>query len=409
MFYEVLIGLRYLKNRRSSGYLSFISIASMLGITLGVAALIVVMSVMDGFQTNIRNKILVSSPHLQVSTNEETMSDWLDVLKTGMDVDGVESGAPYIEERGMVYTDPDHILPIRIKGINPDFEPLVTNFGTSTTAIKNMKPGQFEIVLSENTAKQWKLNVGDKVSLMTSKYSVTPGGILPRMKQFKIIGLLTGDSLLHSANTVYIHIHDLNLFAQTDIRAIQFKLINMDNAVEIEKILNSKLDYKYKVSSWATENSVLFEALTTEKIMMMMVLMLIIVVALFNVIAILMMTVLNKSSEIAILKTIGASNQSIKYIFMIQGMFISVSGTILGILLGLLISMNMDIVSAIMINITGTQLPENMRYALTVPVQFNVIELLLLCFSSIGLGFIITLYPSSRAAKIHPAEALRYE
>ncbi|MDC0535406.1 lipoprotein-releasing ABC transporter permease subunit [Francisellaceae bacterium] len=408
----LFIGFRYLKAKKRNHFISFISIVSFLGIALGVAVLITVLSVMNGFDKEIKNRILVMVPQVMVSQWGGKLENWQQLestLKKNKEVTGL---APVVQGQGMLsyrgYTSFGMIL-----GINPKLESSVSPIGSKLVVgdINDLQPRSFGIILGEGLARSIDARVGEKITLIVPQASLTPAGLMPRLKQFKVVGIFDV-GYQYNANYAFINIDDAaTLFKMGDsISGIQLKLANLYEAPQITAELNGNLPAQYNAMDWTQQNRNFFQALQMEKTMMFLILILIVAVAAFNMLASLVMVVTDKQSDIAILRTLGASSRRIMNIFIIQGLSIGIIGTAIGTGLGVLLSLNTTaIVNWIQQTFNVQFLSASVYYIDFVPSSLEFSDVIKIVVVALIMSFFATLYPAWRASKVQPAEALRYE
>jgi len=411
--YETLIGLRYTHAKRRNNYISFISIVSMAGLALGVAALIVVLSVMNGFQKELRTGILGVVSHLEVSGVNGSLADWPDVLKRLKTEDQVVAGAPYVMTQGMM-THGDAVRGAIIRGILPEDEDKVADLGRNVRIghMSDLKPGEFGIILGSALAQSLDVYVGDKVVLITPQGNVTPAGVMPRLKQFTVVGIFQSGVFEYDSGLALIHLQDAQKLTRMgdQVTGIRLKLTDLFLAPMVAKKLESRLGPQYYVSDWSQSHANFFRAVAIEKKMMFLILLLIVTVAAFNIVSTLVMAVTDKQSDIAILRTLGARPGSIMKIFVIQGSSIGVLGTLIGITLGVLLALNLETVVPILEKLFGFNLfPADVYQLSQLPSELNWHDVWLISIASLLISVLATLYPSWRASRLNPAESLRYE
>jgi lipoprotein-releasing system permease protein len=411
--YETLIGLRYTHAKRRNNYISFISIVSMAGLALGVAALIVVLSVMNGFQKELRTGILGVVSHLEVSGVNGSLADWPDVLNRLKTEDQVVAGAPYVMTQGMM-THGDAVRGAIIRGILPEDEDKVADLGRNVRVghMSDLKPGEFGIILGSALAQSLDVYVGDKVVLITPQGNVTPAGVIPRLKQFTVVGIFQSGVFEYDSGLALIHLQDAQKLTRMgdQVTGIRLKLTDLFLAPMVAKKLESRLGPQYYVSDWSQSHANFFRAVAIEKKMMFLILLLIVTVAAFNIVSTLVMAVTDKQSDIAILRTLGARPGSIMKIFVIQGSSIGVLGTLIGITLGVLLALNLETVVPILEKMFGFNLfPPDVYQLSQLPSELNWHDVGLISIASLLISVLATLYPSWRASRLNPAESLRYE
>ena len=412
--YELFIGLRYTRAKRRNHFISFISMVSVLGIALGVAALIIVLSVMNGFQKEIRARILGVTPHLQVTSDGGSIMDWKPVLTSVSRYPEVNAAAPYVNGQGMLSFN-DSVQGIMVRGILPEAENSLTGLDAKmkSGSLSNLRADEFGIVLGIDLARSLGAQVDDKILLITPQGQITPAGMLPRLKQFHVTGIFEIGMSPYDTSLALIHLNDAQkLFRMGDtVSGISAKLQDLDRAPEIAAELQKKLpeDDLY-VTDWTRQNANYFRAVQMEKRMMFIILSLIVAVAAFNIVSTLVMVVTDKQSDIAILKTIGATPRSIMQIFMVQGIMIGLAGTLFGATFGSLISLNIGTIVPFIEHLFNVQfLAKDVYYINELPSDLHESDVFTVVYFSFLISLVATLYPSWRAAKTRPAEALRYE
>ncbi len=411
--YELFIGLRYTRAKRRNHFISFISLISMLGIGLGVMALIVVLSVMNGFQKEIRARILGVTPHLQVSSDGGQMHDWKRTLDIVAGHPGVRAAAPYVNGQGMLSLN-DSVEGVMVRGILPDAEQKLTALGDKMKygTLGDLRPGEFNIVLGVDLARAMGAHVGDTVLLITPQGQVTPAGMLPRLKQFHVVGIFEIGMAPYDNALALIHLEDAQkLYRMGDaVSGISGSLDNLDLAPQIAYELEKKLPMDTYASDWTRQNANYFAVVAMEKKMMFIILSLIVLVAAFNIVSTLVMAVTDKQADIAILRTLGASPRSIMQIFMVQGMLIGLIGMSIGVIGGVLLALNIGTIVPFIEHLFGVQfLSKEFYYISELPSDLRKGDVIVVATMSFLISLFATLYPSWRASKVQPAEALRYE
>jgi lipoprotein-releasing system permease protein len=414
--FEWVIGLRYTLASRSkgqrNGFISFISALSVAGIALGVAALITVLSVMNGFQKQVRDKMLGVLSHIEVSAGQEPLTDWQGVLAQAQRNPQVINGAPYVAGQAML-TLQDTMRGVAVRGIDPAEEPKVTDFlGTlSAGSLQALKPGEFGVVIGKELSKAFLLGIGDKLSLVAPQGSITPTGVVPRLRQFTIVAIYDSGHYEYDSTLVLTHIEDAaRLFRVQGVSGVRLKTNNMMQAPSIANDLVRKLTGDLYVRDWSKENRNWFAAVQIEKRMMFIILTLIIAVAAFNLVSMLVMTVTDKRADIAILRTLGAAPKSIMAIFVVQGSAVGLLGTGIGISFGVLLATNIDSVVGFVEDLFGFKvLPPGIYFITQLPSDLHSDDVLVIGFVACLLAFASTIYPSWRASRVQPAQALRYE
>ncbi len=417
MKYEFLIGLRYTRaQRRADGgnqFISFIALISMLGLALGVAALIIVLSVMNGFQKELRERILGVVSHIQVSSESGELADWSRVVQGVARHPQVRAAAPFVQQQGMLSFD-SQVRGVMVRGIVPQAEDTVANFSRHMQAGKltQLVPGEFGIVLGAELAHGLQVRLGDKVTLLAPQGLVTPAAILPRVKQFRVVGIFDVGMFEFDSGLALIEMSDAQKMYRMDDRVsgVRLKVDDLFAAPKISRELLRYLDADVGVSDWTRSHANFFRAVEIEKRMMFLILLLIVAVAAFNIVSTLVMAVQDKRADIAILRTLGASPSSIMGIFIVQGTLIGVIGLLSGVALGVAVSLNIDVVVPFIERLFGMQfLAKDVYYISELPSDMHWSDVGVISAVSFVLTILATLYPSWRASRTQPAEALRYE
>lgn len=411
--YELWIGLRYTRAKRRNHFISFISGVSMAGITLGVMALIVVLSVMNGFQDELRTRILGVASHMELSGPDQRLGDWRALAEQVAKHPEVRGFAPYVAGQGLLVMG-ENTKGAMIRGILPGQEDQVTDIGAHMRvgSLADLKPHAFNIILGADLASALGVAVGDKVTVIVPQGVVTPAGLLPRMKQFNVVGLFAVGMYEYDAGLALMHIDDAaRLYRLGDaVSGLRLKLADMDRAPWVTRDLARTLVGDYYISDWTMSHANFFRAVAIEKRMMFIILLLIVAVAAFNIVSTLVMAVTDKQPDIAILRTLGASPGSIMKVFMVQGSLIGVIGTLLGVVLGVLLAFNVETVVPVIERLFHVDLfPADVYYISELPSKVIWSDVGTIAGVSLLLAFLATLYPSWRAARVQPAEALRYE
>ncbi len=413
MRYELLVGLRYTRAKRRNHFISFISAISMAGIALGVAALIVVLSVMNGFQKELRTRILGVASHVQISGANNELADWQAVAKIAAQDPRVTGSAPFVNAQAMLVQG-QAVRGSIVRGILPEREAQVADLGTHMRAgrLEALTPGGFGIVLGSDLARALGVLVGDKVALIAPQGLVTPAGVIPRLKQFTVVGIFEIGMFEYDSGLALIHLQDAQkLYQMGDaVSGVRLKLADLFAAREVARDLMSKFASDVYATDWTRSHANFFRAVEIEKRVMFIILLLIVAVAAFNIVSTLVMLVTDKQADIAILRTLGASPASIVQIFMVQGALIGVIGTIAGVVVGLLLGYNVDTVVPAIEHVLGFKfLAKDVYYISDLPSDVQLADVVTIGIVSLVLSFIATLYPSWHASRVNPAEALRYE
>ncbi len=410
---ELFIGLRYTRAKRRSGFVSFIALISMLGIALGVAALIVVLSVMNGFGKELRERTLGMTAHATITGHDGMLSEWQAVRSKVIRNHRVVDTAPYTQNEAML-TNGSRVSGSLINGILPEEELGVSQVADKMVSgrLQDLKPGSFDIILGRELANALGVYEGDKVTVITPQANVTPVGVLPRLRRFTVVGIFEAGMHQFDRSLALIHLEDAQkLFSMGErITGLRLKLDDMFQARIITHELDREIGEDYWVRDWTRMHTNLFKALQTEKVVMFIILLLIVAVAAFNIISTLVMTVTDKQSDIAILRTIGMTPGSLMVIFIIQGMVIGLVGTILGIALGVPIALNVNDIVNVVEQLFNTKfLPADVYYITEIKSDLRAVEVLTYAGSAFALSVLATIYPAWSASKIQPADALRYE
>jgi len=411
--YELQIGLRYTRAKRRNHFISFISMTSMAGIALGVMALIVVLSVMNGFQDELRSRILGVASHLEISGSGGQLHDWPGLARQVEKHPEVRGMAPFVAAQALLVQGAE-TKGAMIRGLLPAEEGKVAEFASHMKSGKpeDLKPGEFNILLGKDLARSLGVFPGDKVAVIAPQGVVTPAGMMPRIKQFNVVGIFQMGMFEYDAGLALIHLQDAQkLYRMGDaVSGLRVKLADMDRAPWVLRELAKSLQGDFYLSDWTMSHANFFQAVQIEKRMMFIILTLIVAVAAFNIVSTLVMAVTDKQADIAILRTLGASPRSIMAIFMVQGSLIGVIGTVLGVLLGVLLALNVETVVPLIEKAVGMDLfPADVYYISKLPSKLNWPDVFTVGGVALVLSFLATLYPSWRAAQIQPAEALRYE
>ena len=414
--YELLLGWRYTRAGRATrrnGFISFISGVSMLGIALGVAALIVVLSVMNGFQKEVRDRMLGVLSHVEVFTPDGgALPDLGRTLREVRAHPEVVGAAPFIAAQGLLARGED-MKGVLLRGIDPAQEPAVTSLAAdlAQTVLPQLQPGAFGIVLGGALAQSLGLRVGDAVTLVAPSGQVTPAGVVPRLKQMSVVGIFDSGHYEYDSTLAFVHIDDAaRIFRLEGPTGVRLKLKDLHRAREVTHELAARLSGDLLLRDWTRQNRTWFAAVQLEKRMMFIILTLIVAVAAFNLVSTLVMTVTDKRADIAILRTLGASPRSIMAIFVVQGALVGVIGTLAGLLLGLGIAFNIDTLVPALESLLGARfLPQEVYLISRMPSDPQQADIVPIALISLVLAFVATLYPSWRASRVNPAEALRYE
>ena len=414
--YEIFVGLRYTRARRGSGrngFVSFIAITSMAGIALGVAALIVVLSVMNGFQDELRNRILSVASHIEIHALSGNMENWEAVARAARANPRVKAEAPYVLGQAML-SSAEQNRGALIRGVDPELEDTVADIGTHMRSglLSALKAGEFGIVLGAELARALGVRTGDSVVVIIPQGTVTPAGTLPRVKSFHIVGVFEIGMFEFDNGLALIHLADAQkLYRMGDaVTGVRLKLDDLFAAPMVARELMATVPIDTEVRDWTLNHANFFRAVAIEKRVMFIILTLIVAVAAFNIVSAQVMVVTDKQADIAILRTLGASPRSILTIFIIQGALVGIVGTILGVAGGVALALNIGTVVPAIERTLGIQfLDKSIYYISELPSDLQRGDITLIALIALSLALLATLYPSWRAAKVNPAEALRYE
>jgi lipoprotein-releasing system permease protein len=418
MKYEWFIGLRYLKAKRKQSFVSIITVISIAGVTVGVMALIIVLAVMSGFEKNLKEKFLGTQAHIHLlKATQEGIDHYEEVIKEVEEVKGVVSAAPFIISQVMLSSE-SNVFGVVLNGIDPDRVGKVTDLARNMKAgsLRNLKeigegspPG---IILGVELAKRLSVSVNDIIQVISPLGTMTPMGMMPKMKRFRVAGIFYSGMYEFDNTLAYISIESAQRFFNMDSRVtgIEIKTNDIYKAKEIGKEIRRRLGFTFWSQDWMEMNRNLFSALKLEKIAMFIILVLIVLVAAFNIISTLIMVVMEKNKDIAILKSMGAHSKGILKIFIIEGLVVGVLGTLLGTILGLGAAFNLEKITGFVEHLFGFKiLASDVYYIDKLPSQVNPLDVVLIVITAILISLLATLYPSWRASKLDPAEALRYE
>ena len=413
--YELALGWRYTRAGRATrrnGFISFISGVSMLGIALGVAALIIVLSVMNGFQKEVRDRMLSVVSHIEIfAPHGAAMPDPARTLAEAQRNPNVVGAAPFVSAQALLARGED-MKGTLVRGIDPALEGEVTDLAAAhPEVLAQLQPGAFRVVLGLELARQLGVRVGDVVTLVAPSGQVTPAGVLPRLKQMTVAGLFHSGHYEYDAALALMHVEDaqrlLRLEGPTGVR---LKLHDLHQAPAVARELAHTLTEHLVLRDWTQQNKTWYAAVQLEKRMMFIILTLIVAVAAFNLVSTLVMTVQDKRADIAILRTLGASPRSIMAVFVVQGALVGVVGTLAGLLLGLAVAWNIDVIVPAIERLLHTSfLPQDIYLISHMPSDPQAGDIVPIALISLVLAFVATVYPSWRASRVNPAQALRYE
>ena len=407
------IGLRYSRAKRRNGFVSFIGWVSIIGIAVGVWALITTISVMNGFGNELRGRILDVASHISVEGNGDWLNDWEGVSQSVEKVSQNDAIAPYISGQGLV-TAGNVARGSLIRGIQPSLEPKVSNLTEYMTfgSFDDLKAGEFKIILGEQLARQLNVGPGAKITLMSPQGQATPAGIVPRLRRFEVVGLFNLGMYEYDSTLVLTHIEDAGRLLNSDgqVSGLRLTLDDVYEAPDLRYELAQTLGTGFYVSDWTRKHRNFFRALVVEKRVMFILLFLIVAVAAINIVSTLVMVVTDKRSDIAILRTMGMKSTGIMQIFFVQGITSGLIGTLVGGTLGILTALNLGLIIAFLEKVFGFQFfPPDVYLITDFPAELRLSDLSAILLGSLGISMIATLFPAWRASKVQPAEALRYE
>ena len=410
-FYPALIGYRYTSAKRSNHFISFISRISMIGLIIGVALLITVLSVMNGFDRELRTRILGMVPHAVIKPYA-TMQHWQSVDAQMTEHDKVQAAAPFIQIKGMLSSN-GLVQGAQINGIIPKEEKTVSIIGDHMLqgGIDDLKEGSFGIILGDMLARQLRVQKGDKVTVVVPEASLTPAGVFPRLKRFTVSGVFRVGADI-DGQLALVHMHDAAKVMRMKgyVNGIRLKMDNLFDAPLVSRQLAAELDDAYYSIDWTLTHGNLFSAIKMEKTLIGLLLMVIVAVAAFNIIATLVMVVTDKTADIAILRTMGATPGAITSIFIVQGAYIGIVGTLVGTALGIVLALNVSEIIAFVETVMQMQfLNPDVYFISDLPSELRWSDVAIVTSSALALSLLATLYPARKASKVKPAEALRYE
>lgn len=410
---ELFIGLRYTRAKRRNHFISFISMTSMLGIALGAAALITVMSVMNGFETELRTRILGMASHATISGMEGRLPDWQAVHEGAMRHPRVTAAAPYVQAEGMLSAG-RQVSGVVLRGVLPGMEAQVADVGAHMVGgrFEDLAAGGYGIVLGRELAIALGVGIGDRVTLITPQAAVTPVGVLPRIRRFDVIGFFEIGMYEYDRGTAFIHMDDARLIYQLgeDVSGVRLKLDDLFFAPFVSREIARELGGAYRVSDWTVQHANFFRAIRTEKTALFIILSLIVAVAAFNIVSTLVMAVTDKQADIAILRTLGLTPGRVMLVFIVQGTVIGLIGTALGVGGGIVLALNVEIIVPAIERIMGMQfLPADVYYISDLPSELRAFDVIRIGVLAFVLTVVATIYPAWRASRTQPAEALRYE
>ena len=410
---ELYIGLRYTRAKRRNHFISFISLISIMGVGLGVAALITVLSVMNGFEQELRTRILGMASHASISGYQQPLVDWQRTAELAMQHPEVVGVAPYVAGEVML-TQGSKVSGALVRGILPEREPAVSTVGEHMRAgsLQDLLAGEYRIILGSELAYNLGAHVGDHITMVTPQANYSPAGVLPRLRRFQVVGIFEVGMYEYDRGVALVHMEDAaRLFKLDDaITGVRLKLEDLFQAPRVSRQLVDQLGGNLRVEDWTRQHANFFRAVQTEKRVMFVILTLIVAVAAFNIVSTLVMVVTDKQADIAILRTLGATPAAILRIFMIQGAMIGVLGTALGVVGGIALALNVETIVPAIEQAFGVQfMPADVYYISDLPSRLEWSDVWRIGVVAFLLSFLATWYPAWRASKTQPAEALRYE
>ena len=410
---SLFVGLRYTRAKRRNHFISFISLISMLGIALGITVLITVLSVMNGFEKELRERTLGVVAHVSIHNRMDEQADWQTLTARLAEHQGIIGSAPYVNGEGMFYVG-SRVNGAMIRGVEPEIEPQVSNIGEKMVegSLTSLRAGRYNIVLGRTLARALGATVGSKVTLMIPQVNVTAAGIIPRLKRFTVAGIFETGTHIYDNTLALTHIKDATTLFRIkgQFTGVRLKLEDMFEAPRLSKKIRETIGHNYRVQDWTQQHVNFFKAVQTEKTVMFIILLLIVAVAAFNIVSTLVMMVADKRTDIAILRTLGATPRTIMGIFMVQGSLIGVVGTFLGTVGGILLAVNVEtIVPALERLFHVDFLAADVYYISDVPSDMRWLDVIKISCISLVLSIMATLYPAWRASRTEPAEALRYD
>ncbi len=410
---SLAIGLRYTRAKKKNHFISFISLISMAGIALGVMTVIVVISVMNGFDKELKERMLGSVAHATVSSyNYDYIQGWESAIKVAQNTPGVVSASPYVSSEAMLQGV--RTTGALIQGISPEFEKTVTKIAQHMKygSFDNLLEDQWNIILGFDLAATLGTGPGDKVMVYIPQFKTTAVGVSPRMRKFTVVGIFEMGAYEYDSKLALVHLSSAQKLKITrgGIEGIRIKTDDLMQAPKIARQLSDKLGGFFKVRDWTQENASFYQATQTERMAMFIILSMIIAVAAFNILSTMVMLVTDKNSDIAILRTLGMSGGQVMNIFMVTGVIIGTIGTVIGIILGLLVSYNVTSIIAWLEDFFKTDfMPSEVYYVTELTADIHQADVISIAIVAFGLSFLATIYPAWRASRIQPAEALRYE
>jgi lipoprotein-releasing system permease protein len=412
-FYELFIGRRYVRSTRGNRFISFISITSMVGIAIGVAVLIIVLSVMNGYERELRQRILSVTAHATISAFNGGLPDWPALREKAAANSQVVAAAPYVEGQAMIIAGHD-VSAVMVEGVAPAEERKVSSIGDHMKAgsMDALQSGGYGVVLGDELAKALNVKLGDRVLLVIAKANVSAIGVLPAMRRFTVQGIFSVGMYEYDRNLAFIQLNDAaRLYRMEDeVTGLRLRLVDLFEAPKVVRELATQLGGGFYVDDWTRRHANLFAAVQLTKSLMFVILLLVVAVAAFNIVSTLVMVVKDKQSDIAILRTLGARPRSVLAVFFTQGTAIGLIGTLAGLALGVLISVNLESLIHGLEYILGTHFLDAKVYFMSdLPATVQWQDVLQICGTAFGLCCLSTLYPAWRGARVEPAQALRHD
>ncbi len=407
----VAIGLRYLRAKRRNGFISFISLASILGIAIGVAALITTLAVMSGFQREIRDRMLQMAAHATISADGDVMENWQAAIAQARSDPRIAGAAPYVETQALL--SGPRKQPAIVRGVDPAQEGQVSVLAEKMVQgkLSDLTPGSFNIVLGRELAMWLGVGVGDKLVVLTD-IRATPMGAVQQLKRYTVSGLFEAGYQEYDKGLAIVNLRDAQrvLRMGDGVTGVRLRLHDMDLAWDVARDLALRLKGPYRVSDWTSDNANMFRALKLEKTMMAILLSLIIAMGAFNLVSSQVMLVTDKQADIAILRTLGLTPRGVMQVFMVQGSLIGMIGTLSGVVGGIVLTLNLEHILRGIERVFDVQLmPEDVYYITGLPTLLNTSDVVTIAIVALVMAFLATIYPAWRAARTAPAEALRYE
>jgi len=410
---SVFVGLRYTRAKRRNHFISFISLTSMFGVALGVAALITVLSVMNGFEKELRQRILGMTSHAFITGPDGSLQDWRQVQELVKDYPDLLDSAPFVEGQAML-SQGSRVRGTLVRGIDPQLEKNVSTIADKIIKgqFDALKAGSFGIILGKDLAIAMGVSPGDKITMITPHVTPTPAGVIPRLKRLNVVGIFEIGMYEYDSGLAIMNVSDAaKLFRiPGKVTGLRLEYDDVYQAPRITRELLATLPATYRAADWTYQHANFFRALKTEKTVMFVILLLIVAVAAFNIVSTLIMMVTDKQADIAILRTLGMTPRDILAIFMVQGTLIGLFGTLIGVVGGVALALNVETIIASLEQLLGYHfLPADVYYISSLPSDLQWSDVTIIGITSFVLSLLSTLYPSWRAAKIRPAEALRYD